>query len=430
MHERDPEADPAPSATDSSERVSRRAHSTRERRFDVAVVGAGLVGLATARACAARGARVLVLEAEDRVAAHQSGRNSGVIHSGLYYAPDSLKARLCRAGRAALIGFCREHGVSHAMSGKAVVATREDERPRLDELERRGRANGLTGLARLSPAQLREREPWCAGLDALWVADAGVVDFAAVARALRSDLEREGHEVVTGGALSACRRETDALTLETAAGVFRCRGLIGCAGLEADRVARRCGLEPGVRIVPFRGEYRALAPAKAARVRGLIYPVPDPRLPFLGVHLTRRVDGRVEVGPNAVVALGRHAYAPTEFSLRDLSAMLAWPGTWRLGARLWKTALGETRRALDPGTFAAEAARLMPGITTADLEPAPSGVRAMAVARDGRMIDDFHLVEGERMVHVLSAPSPAATACLAIGDWIAATAAPRLGLAA
>jgi L-2-hydroxyglutarate oxidase len=401
-----------------------------DRRTDIVVVGAGLVGLATARACAARGARVVVLEAEDRVAAHQSGRNSGVVHSGLYYAPGSLKARLCRAGREALVDFCRDYGVPHARCGKVVVATREDDLPRLGELERRGRANGLADLRRLSPEALREREPWAAGLAALWVGDAGVVDFPAMARALAADLERAGHAVVKRAALTACRRATDGLTLDTAAGVFQCRGLIGCAGLDADRVACRCGVEPGVRIVPFRGEYRALAKAAAVRVRGLIYPVPDPRLPFLGVHLTRRIDGRVDVGPNAVVALGRHAYRPAQVSLRDVAALASWPGTWRLGARWWRTALAEARRTLDPAAFAAAASRLVPGIGPGDLEPAESGVRAMAVAKDGRMIDDFHVVEGERMVHVISAPSPAATACLAIGEWIAATAAHRLGLAA
>ena len=403
---------------------------TPHGRFDVAVVGAGLVGLATARSCAARGARVVVLEAENGVAAHQSGRNSGVIHSGLYYAPGSLKARLCRAGREALIGFCRERGVAHRLCGKVVVATREDERPRLDELERRGHANGLAGLARLDPVQLREREPCAAGLEALWVPEAGVVDFRGDGARVEAGSRERGSPGGDNGGADRVPGSTDELTLETMAGAFRCRGLIGCAGLQADRVALRCGVDPGVRIVPFRGEYRGLRAAAAARVRALIYPVPDPRLPFLGVHVTRRVDDRVDVGPNAVLALGREAYRPTQLSLRDLGDIVAWPGAWRLGARVWKAALAEARRALDSRAFAAAAARLMPGITTADLEPAPSGVRAMAVARDGRMIDDFHLVEGERMVHVLSAPSPAATACLAIGDWIAGAASRRLGLAA
>ena len=403
---------------------------TSDRRFDVVVVGAGLVGLATARACTARGASVAVLEAETQVAAHQSGRNSGVIHSGLYYAPGSLKARLCRAGRAALIAYCRERKIAHRLCGKVVVATREKERPRLAELERRGRANGLAGLARLSTAELREREPCTAGLEALWVPDAGVVDFPAVARALATDLEQAGHAVVTGAALTACRRRTDALTLETTAGAFHARALIGCAGLQSDRVARMCGVEPGADIVPFRGEYRRLKSAAAVRVRALIYPVPDPQLPFLGVHLTRRVDDVVDVGPNAVLALGRHAYERGQFSLPDLAAIAARPGAWRLGARLWKTALAETRRTVDPAAFAAEASRLVPGLGPQDLDPAPSGVRAMAVAPDGRMIDDFHIVFGERMAHVISAPSPAATACLAIGDWAAGEAARRLGLGA
>jgi L-2-hydroxyglutarate oxidase len=399
------------------------------RRCDLAVIGAGLVGLATAHALVSRRAAVLVLEAEEGVAAHQSGRNSGVVHSGLYYAPGSLKAHLCREGREALLHFCREHGVAHRICGKLVVATAPEERPRLDELERRGRANGLEGLARVAGDAIREREPHAAGLDALWVPEAGVVDFRALAAALARSIRDRGGEVITGARVIGCRRAAERITLDTEAGPVECRALVACAGLQADRVALRCGLEPGVRIVPFRGDYRRLGAARADRVRGLVYPVPDPALPFLGVHLTRRVEGTVEVGPNAVLALGREAYAGGA-SARDLGDLASWPGAWRLGARMWKLGFAEARRAFDASAFARAAARLVPGIEPGDLEPAPSGIRAMAVARDGRMLDDFHLVEGDRMLHVLNAPSPAATASLAIGRWIAERAASRMGLPA
>ncbi len=390
------------------------------RTFDFAVVGAGIVGLATARALAHGGARrVAVLEAEPDVGWHQSGRNSGVVHSGLYYKPGSLKARLCVEGRAALERYCGEHGVAFERCGKLVVATRDDERPRLDELERRGRANGLTGLRRLPAAAIREFEPHAAGIDALHVAETGIVDFPAMCRALAEDVASAGGEVRKRSAVLGTRRDGTELVVRTSSGELRARAIVGCAGLHADRLARACGVDPGVRIVPFRGEYHLLAPARRELVKHLIYPVPDPRFPFLGVHFTRRVGGEIEAGPNAVLALARHGYDWSRVSVRDLAETFAWPGFWRLASRHAGHAIGEVRRSLDRHRFAEALRRLVPELADDDLAPARAGVRAQALARDGALVDDFHVVRGERQLHVLNAPSPAATASLAIGEWIA-----------
>jgi L-2-hydroxyglutarate oxidase len=396
---------------------------------DVAVVGAGAVGLATAAALA-RGttASVVVLEAEDRVAAHQTGHNSGVVHSGLYYRPGSLKARLCAAGREALYRFCAERGLPHERCGKVVVATRPEELPGLDELERRGRANGLAGLARLSPGALREREPHAAGIAALYVPDTGIADFAAVAGAHAEQVREAGGEVRTRARLLAVRRDGEALALETAAGVVRARGLVNCAGLQSDRVARLCGSHPGVAIVPFRGEYHALVAERRHLVRHLIYPVPDPRFPFLGVHLTRTIGGGVEAGPNAVLAFAREGYRKRDVSARDLAELLAWPGFWRMAARHAAKGLGEAWRSHSRAAFVAALRRLVPELRASDVAPAGAGVRAQALAPDGRLVDDFHVVDGERAIHVLNAPSPAATASIAIGEAIAARAGERFGL--
>lgn len=394
------------------------------RAYDFVVVGGGIVGLATARALARGGERrVAVLEAEPEVGSHQSGRNSGVVHSGLYYKPGSLKARLCVEGRLALERYCAERGVAFERCGKLVVATRPDEMPRLDELERRGRANGLAGLRRLPAEAIREHEPHAAGIAALLVPETGIVDFPAMCRALAADIAGAGGEVLTARTVRGARRDGDALVVETAGsaatGALRARALVACAGLHADRVARACGVEPLVRIVPFRGEYHLLAPERRALVRNLIYPVPDPRFPFLGVHFTRRVGGEVEAGPNAVLALARHGYSWGAVSARDLAETFAWPGFWRLASRHAGHALGEVHRSLDRHAFASALRRLVPELRDDDLAPARAGVRAQALGRDGALVDDFHLVAGERQLHVLNAPSPAATASLAIGEWIA-----------
>jgi L-2-hydroxyglutarate oxidase len=388
-------------------------------RCDVAVVGGGLVGLASALALAGRGLTVAVLEAEEVLAAHQSGHNSGVIHSGLYYKPGSLKARLCVAGARSLFDLCAEEGVAHERCGKLVVATGASELPRLDELERRGRANGLAGLRRLAGGELREIEPHVAGIAALHVPGTAIVDYKGVAQAYARRLEARGGTVRLGARVTAIREEASELVVETGRGVVRARLLVNCAGLQCDRIARLAGADPQVRIIPFRGEYHDLRPEARPLVRGLIYPVPDPRFPFLGVHLTRRVDGSVEAGPNAVLAWRREGYRKGSFAPRDAASTLAWPGFWRLAARHARTAVMEVRRSWSKVRFARDLARLVPAITAADLTAGGSGVRAQAIDRQGNLVDDFHLVESPRAIHVLNAPSPGATASLAIGEEIA-----------
>jgi L-2-hydroxyglutarate oxidase len=401
------------------------------RTFDVAVVGGGIVGTATALAIAQRGdLSVVVLEAEEALAAHQSGHNSGVVHSGLYYKPGSLKARLCVEGAAALYRFCAEEGIACEHCGKLVVATRADELPRLDELARRGAANGLGELRRLGAAEIQEIEPHAEGIAALFVPQAGIADYPAVVRAYARRVAAGRGEVWTGARVEAVRREGGGLYLATRRGDVRCRLLVNCAGLQADRMARLCGTVPDVSIVPFRGEYYELAAERRHLVRALIYPVPDPRFPFLGVHLTRTVDGRVEAGPNAVLALRREGYSWRDVSLRDLAETARWPGFWRLMRRTWATGMGEVWRSLVRGAFVRDLQRLVPELAEGDLLRGGSGVRAQAVDRAGRLVDDFHILPGELALHILNAPSPAATASLAIGEHIAARAAAALDLRA
>jgi L-2-hydroxyglutarate oxidase len=387
---------------------------------EVAVVGGGLVGLATALALVERhGRTVAVLEAEDRLAAHQSGHNSGVIHSGLYYKPGSLKAKLCVEGARGLYQFCEEEGIAHERCGKLVVATREDELPRLADLERRGQANGLSGLQRLRGEEIREREPHAAGIAALWVPETGIVDYPAVAQAYGRRIEARGGTVWTGARVQAVRREGAGLVVETTRGAVACKSLVNCAGLQSDRVARLCGAPVDVRIIPFRGEYYELVPERRDLVRGLIYPVPDPRFPFLGVHLTRMVKGGVEAGPNAVLALKREGYRWTDVGLGDIVASATWPGLWRLAARFWRTAAFEVWRSLVKSAFVRDLQRLVPEILDDDLFRCGAGVRAQALERNGALVDDFRIVHSENAIHVLNAPSPAATASLAIGRKIA-----------
>lgn len=391
-----------------------------EQPFGIAIIGGGIVGMATAYALAPRwGNSLVVLEAEGRLAAHQTGNNSGVIHSGLYYKPGSLKAKNCVAGREALYRFCAEHGVAHDRCGKVVVATSSDELPALDELERRGQANGLIGIERLSAEQLKEHEPHVAGIAALWIPETGIADYVGVTETYGRLAREQGAEVRTDWQFKRCLPEAGGLVLETNQGPVHCRNLINCGGLQADRVARRCGVDPGLRIVPFRGEYYQLAPGREHLVRNLIYPVPDPRFPFLGVHFTRMVHGGIEAGPNAVLAFKRYGYSRWSFSVRDSLEMAGYGGLWRMGAKYWRTGLGEFHRSWSKPAFVRALQKLMPELTAADIVRAGAGVRAQALTPAGTLVDDFHIVPADRMIHVLNAPSPAATASISIGRSIA-----------
>jgi len=399
--------------------------------FDVAVAGGGLVGLATALALLEQRERdvsLVLLEAEPELAAHQSSHNSGVIHAGLYYRPGTLKAQTCRDGRAAMYRFCAEHGVPHKRVGKLVVAVSPDELPRLAELETRGRANGVDGLRRVEAAELREIEPHATGVAALWVPETGVVAFADVAAAIAREVRARGGEIRTSSRVLATRADGagSELVITTTGGDVRAALLVNCAGLQADRLARACGVDPGVLIVPFRGEYYELVPDRRDLVRHLIYPVPDPRLPFLGVHFTRTIDDRVEAGPNAVLALKREGYRGWDVSPRDIAETLSFGGFWRMAARFARTGVAELARSLSKRAFVSALQRLVPSLRAEDVVPGGSGVRAQAIDRSGRLLDDFCIVEGRRSIHVVNAPSPAATASLAIGRHLAARAFERL----
>ncbi len=389
-------------------------------QYDIAIAGGGIVGLGTALALVECGhPSLVVLETESTLGSHQTGHNSGLIHSGLYYKPGSLKARTCTAGREALYRFCQEEGIPYRRCGKLVVATRSDELPTLDLLEQRGRANGLRGLRRLGPEALQEREPEVRGLAGLWIEETGVVDFTQVAAAYARRVQRAGGEIRTNARVASVREHPAGLHIETSSGVVHAALLVNCAGLHADRLAAMCRLDAGIRIVPFRGDYYELVPARRALVRGLIYPVPDPALPFLGVHFTRTIDDRVEAGPNAVLAFKREGYTPWSMSPRDLAETLAFPGFWRLARRHWRTGLGELRRALSKDRFVASLRELVPGLEADDVVRGQAGVRAQAVDRAGRLLDDFHVLAGKRSLHVLNAPSPGATASLEIGRTVA-----------
>lgn len=394
---------------------------------EVAIIGGGIVGLAVARALLLEhGVVPVVVEAEDRLATHQTGHNSGVIHSGLYYEPGSRKARDCVSGRDAMYAFCREHGVAYERCGKLVVATTEAQAAALHELERRGRANGLEGILRVAAEGLAEYEPNVRGRAGLWVPETGIVDFTRVAEALAAELRDKGATIRTGWRVRRVERRPAGFVLRGDGGGLEASHLINCAGLQSDRVARLCGLDPGLRIVPFRGEYWQLAAGREGLVRNLVYPVPDPRLPFLGVHFTRKLGGGVEVGPNAVLAWSRGIYSRAGFSARDALATLSYAGFWRLIARHWRFGVGELRRSLIKTSFLRDAQRLIPDLGAADLERDGMGIRAQAVAPDGAIVDDFRILEADRMLHVLNAPSPAATASLAIGRHVAARAAPLI----
>jgi len=401
-------------------------------RYDVVVIGGGIVGVATAYAlCQRLHGSLAVLEAEDRLAAHQSGHNSGVIHSGLYYKPGSLKAKNCVEGRDLMYRLVEEHGVPYERCGKVVVATEARELPALDELERRGRANGLDGMRRLrSPEEMHEFEPSVAGIAGLHVPQTGIVDYLRVIAVLADLVRAAGGEIVLRARVESVRRTAGEIVLETTTGPIICRALVNCAGLQSDRVASLCGVQPGLQIVPFRGEYYELRAERRGLVRNLVYPVPDPAFPFLGVHFTRTIHGGVEAGPNAVLAWKREGYRHRDVSLRDLAGMAVYGGFWRMVGRFWKTGMGEMYRSLSKSAFVTALRRLVPDLRADDLEPGGSGVRAQAVEPSGLLVDDFRIVEAEGMVHVLNAPSPGATSSLSIGRTIADIAVRRFGLRA
>ncbi len=402
--------------------------------YDVAIIGGGIVGLATAMALSrasgdrAGDFRLVVVEAEGRLAQHQTGHNSGVIHSGLYYKPGSLKAKLCTSGRESLYAFCKEHGVTHDPCGKLVVATDEKEVATLEMLAGRGEANGLDGMTWLNPTEMREREPNVSGVAGLWVPQTGIVDYFEVAQAYARVIRAAGHQIDTHARVTGVRAIGGDITLTTSRGLKRCRHVINCAGLQSDRVARMCGADPKLRIVPFRGEYYELVESRRSLVRNLIYPVPDPQFPFLGVHYTRMVNGGVEAGPNAVLSFKREGYDKFSCSPRDCFDMATYPGLWKLIRKHWRMGLGEWHRSLSKRAFVTGLQKLIPTITGADLKPAGCGVRAQAIEPDGSLVDDFRIIESEQFIHVLNAPSPAATASIAIGQHIAELASKRFGI--
>ncbi|MGH9412302.1 MAG: L-2-hydroxyglutarate oxidase [Terriglobales bacterium] len=393
--------------------------------YDIAIVGAGIVGLALARALLLRqpGTRVVVLEKEATVAAHQTGHNSGVIHSGVYYRPGSLKARLCVTGSRALAAYCREHGLAMQTPGKVIVAVNDADLPRLREVERRGRENGVEGLRWLSASALAALEPHIRGVAALHVPVTAIVDYAEVARSYQTDIAAQGGEVRLGCAVTGFARDGAAIIVEgDSRAALRARQVINCAGLFADRIAMLAGSEAArheFRILPFRGEYYSLRPPAAALLRGLVYPVPDPRFPFLGVHFTPRVHGGVEAGPSAVLAWKREGYRRRDVSLTDVAAMAAYRGSWAMAARYWRKGLGEQVRSLNRRAYIRALRGLLPALRDADVAPGGAGVRAQVVLRSGKLLDDFHVLREGRFTHVINVPSPAATASLAIADHLA-----------
>ncbi|MHC4432529.1 MAG: L-2-hydroxyglutarate oxidase [Planctomycetota bacterium] len=394
----------------------------RNSGFDIAVVGGGIVGLASAYkiTLAHPDISIAVLEKEDRVAAHQTGRNSGVIHSGLYYQPGSNKARTCAAGRRELLTFAKRYRIPYDICGKVVVATDQRQRPTLEKILQNGIENEIEGLEEIGPDRIKEIEPACEGVAAIRVPSAGIIDFAVVAEKLADLVAKKGkgNSVLTSHEVTGLDRHDFYTEVRTTQGPIAARYIINCAGLQCDRVAKMDNVEPDMKVVPFRGDYYELTEEAQDRIENLIYPVPDPALPFLGVHFTRMIGGGVECGPNAVFSFKREGYGKTDFSLGDALDALSYPGLWRMFLKYWKVGLAEYARAFSKKLFLRQLQRLVPSLTDSDIRPCRSGVRAQALERNGRLIDDFRIERQANSIHVLNAPSPAATASLAIGDHV------------
>jgi (S)-2-hydroxyglutarate dehydrogenase len=400
--------------------------------FDIVIIGGGIIGLASAHKLAQHHPtlRLAVLEKESRLAVHQTGHNSGVIHSGLYYKPGSSKAKTCTAGREELIGFARRNDIAHEICGKIIVATDPKELPALEKILQNGRANGVEGLEKIGPERIREIEPFVSGVAALWVPSAGIIDFTAVVEKL-AELVQWDHpqnKVLTSHRVTGFDKHDFYTNVVTDRGPISTRYVINCAGLQSDRVARMDGVDAGVRIVPFRGDYVELTPQAAEKVNNLIYPVPDPAFPFLGVHFTRMIAGGVECGPSAVFAFKREGYTKIDFSVADTWDALSHWGTWRLFLRHWRYGLGEYARTFSRKLLLKQLQRLVPSVTLEDLRPGNAGVRAQALGPRGQLVDDFKIEAASRAIHVLNAPSPAATASLAIGEHIHDVATQHFGL--
>ena len=406
-------------------------------QYDIAIVGAGIVGLATARELLLRkpGLRLIVVEKDTTIASQQSGHNSGVLHTGIYYVPGSLKAQACVEGHRRMLRFCEENGIAYELCGKLIVALDESELPRLDELYRRGTANGVEGLEVVGPERLREIEPYAAGIKAIYSPNTGIVDFVGIAHAYARSVQQRGGEIVVGHRVTSITQRGDSAVLVTrqvagggAGSEIAATHVITCAGLQSDQVSAFGDGKRDVRIVPFRGDYYKLRPEKRGLVRALIYPVPDPRFPFLGVHFTRRLDGEIWAGPNAVLAFAREGYGRWDLAPGDLWDALGYRGFWKMAAKYWRTGLEEMYRDYSKRAYVKELQRYLPAVRADDLLSGPSGVRAQAVAPDGRLVDDFLIRHSERTIHVQNAPSPAATSSLMIASMIADQAGSLFGL--
>ncbi|MFQ5682449.1 MAG: L-2-hydroxyglutarate oxidase [Candidatus Binatia bacterium] len=400
----------------------------RSNHFDLIVIGGGIIGLATAMEITEKypSMKLLLLEKERQLALHQTAHNSGVIHSGIYYKPGSIKAQTCVSGRKALLEFCNRQGIPYELCGKVIVATAEEEIPRLEELHQRGKANGVQGLQLIEPKTLKEIEPNANGIRALYAPTTGIIDFTLVARAYAAKIQSGGGEILTSHEVTDIRQAGSGLVIRTAPGEFYTQYLINCGGLFSDQLARmttrfrssQVGVEEELRIVPFRGEYYSIIPERRSLVRGLIYPVPDPNYPFLGVHFTRTIHGEVEAGPNAILALAREGYRRSDINLHDLWKMISYKGFWSMARAHWKTGIGELYRSASKPAFVSALQRLVPEVKPEDLQPGGAGVRAQAVSGAGALIDDFALSQAGNTIHLLNAPSPGATASLAIGKKI------------